>query len=67
MTPLPPQIIEYVKNNYSLYNGQLVFQDRNGKFLKVIEDDSTKSSLIRKAHLVGHEGAEKTFKRLKEA
>ena len=63
----PPQIIEYVKNNYSLYNGQLVFQDKNGKFLKVIEDDSTKSSLIRKAHLVGHEGAEKTFKRLKEA
>ena len=32
----------------------------------MIENDSTKSSLIRKAHPVGHEGAEKTFKRLKE-
>jgi len=63
----PPKILEYVKKNYSFYDGSLVFHDKSGKLLKVIEDEDVKSSLIRKAHLVGHEGVEKTLSRLKEA
>jgi len=63
----PKPIMDYIKKNYALFDGQLVFKDKNGNLLKVIEDNDKKLSLIRKAHLVGHEGTEKTVARLKES
>jgi len=63
----PSPLVDFVKKNYFLLDGSLVYKDKKGKFLKVIEDDSLKRQLVLKAHLVGHEGIAKTLARIQEA
>ena len=63
----PKPISDYIKKNYSFIDNKLVYRNDQGKLLQVIEDDKKKFSLIQKAHLVGHEGVEKTLARLKES
>jgi len=64
---IPTPVYDYIKNNYSFLDGNLVYKDKNNKYLKVVEDNSKKHELVVKAHLVGHEGVTKTLSRLKEA
>jgi len=63
---VPEPILKYVKKNYSFLDGKLVFKDKSGKLLEVIEDDAHKQDIVLKAHLVGHEGVAKTLARIKE-
>jgi len=63
----PTPLVNYVKKNFCFIDGSLVYKDKKGKFLKVVEDDLLKSELINKAHLVGHEGVAKTLSRIQEA
>jgi len=63
----PTPLVDFVKKNYFLLDGTLFYKNKNGKLLKVIEDDHLKAELVKKAYLVGHEGIAKTLARLKEA
>jgi len=63
----PTRLVDFVKKNYFLLDGTLFYKNKNGKLLKVIEDDHLKAELVKKAHLVGHEGIAKTLARLQEA
>jgi len=63
---VPSGIVDYANNNFTFLDGVLVFRDKTGKFLRVIEDELARHNLALKAHLVGHEGVAKTLSRLKE-
>jgi len=64
---IPPPVFDYIKDNYSVLDGKLVYRDKENKYLTVVDKDNDKHDLVVKAHLVGHEGIAKTLARLKEA
>jgi len=47
-------------------DGIIVFSDKTGNYLRVIEDELARHNLALKAHLVGHEGIAKTLSLHKE-
>ena len=63
---IPSGIINYTRKNFTILDGVLVFRDKTGKYLRVIEDELARHNLALKAHLVEHEGITKTLSRLKE-
>ncbi|KAG4086242.1 hypothetical protein H8356DRAFT_1320630 [Neocallimastix lanati (nom. inval.)] len=59
---LPEGIIKYFTKNYQVVDNTLYYK-KDDLYLKVIYKDEDKKDIINRAHLVGHEGAEKTTNR----
>ena len=63
---LPEGIIKYYTKNYQVVDNTLYYK-KDDLYLKVIYKDEDKKDIINRAHLVGHEGAEKTTNRIMQS
>ncbi len=63
---LPEGIIKYFTKNYQVVDNILYYK-KDDLYLKVIYKDQDKKDIINRAHLVGHEGAEKTTNRIMQS
>ena len=63
---LPEGIRKYFSKNYQVIDNTLYYK-KNDMYLKVIYRDEDKKDIIDRAHSVGHEGAEKTTRRIMQS
>lgn len=65
-TDTPEEIEKFIKNNYIHINDEWYYKKKD-RLLKIIDDDVKKKEIIEKAHNVGHEGTEKTVRRIQQS